>query len=230
MNQYVTGAVIKEMREQKKMTQLQLAELLGVTDKTVSKWETGKGYPDITLLEPIADAFRISVTELISGNKIKNENVSANMMRSKFYVCPVCGNAIHSMGEAVIQCHGVQLLPAEAEQTDENHMIFIERVEDEYYVRIDHEMTKDHYISFIAASSSDRIQMVKLYPEGNAEARFKISGVRRIFFYCNRDGLFSIDVVKGIDDKEKSYDDTEERRELEKTADMLFGKNITVRH
>ena len=230
MNQYVTGAVIKEMREQKKMTQLQLAELLGVTDKTVSKWETGKGYPDITLLEPIADAFRISVTALISGNKIKNENVSANMMRSKFYVCPVCGNAIHSMGEAVIQCHGVQLLPAEAEQTDENHMIFIERVEDEYYVRIDHEMTKDHYISFIAASSTDRIQMVKLYPEGNPEARFKISGVRKIFFYCNRDGLFSIDVVKGIDDKEKSYDDTEERRELEKVADMLFGKNITEQH
>ncbi len=224
MNQYVTGAVIKEMREQKKMTQLQLAELLGVTDKTVSKWETGKGYPDITLLEPIADAFRISVTELISGNKIKNENVSANMMRSKFYVCPVCGNAIHSMGEAGIQCHGVQLVPAAAAERDENHMIFIERVEDEYYVRIDHEMTKDHYISFIAASSPDRIQMVKLYPEGNAEARFKTNGVRRIFFYCNRDGLFSIDVVKGIDDKEKSYDDTDERRELEKTADILFGK------
>ncbi|WP_081667236.1 helix-turn-helix domain-containing protein [Butyrivibrio sp. MB2005] len=224
MNQYVTGAVIKEMREQKKMTQLQLAELLGVTDKTVSKWETGKGYPDITLLEPIADAFRISVTELISGNKIKNENVSANMMRSKFYVCPVCGNAIHSMGEAVIQCHGVQLLPAEPEQTDENHMIFVERVEDEYYVRIDHEMTKDHYISFIASSSPDRIQMVKLYPEGSADARFKINGVRKIFFYCNRDGLFSIDVVKGIDDKETSYDDTKERMKLEKTADMLFGK------
>ena len=196
MNQYVTGAVIKELREQKKMTQLQLAEILGVTDKTVSKWETGKGYPDITLLEPIANAFGISVTELISGNKIKNENVSANMMRSKFYVCPVCGNAIHSMGEAVIQCHGVQLLPAEAEQSDENHRIFIERIEDEYYVRIDHEMTKEHYISFITASSPDRIQMVKLYPEGNAEARFKINGVRKIYFYCNRDGLFFADIPR----------------------------------
>ena len=196
MNQYVTGAVIKELREQKKMTQLQLAEILGVTDKTVSKWETGKGYPDITLLEPIADAFSISVTELISGNRIKNENVSANMMRSKFYVCPVCGNAIHSMGEAVIQCHGVQLLPAEAEQSDENHRILIERIEDEYYVRIEHEMTKNHYISFIAASSSDRIQMVKLYPEGNAEVRFKINGVRKIYFYCNRDGLFFADIPR----------------------------------
>ena len=226
MNQYVTGEVIREMRQQKKMTQLQLAEHLGVTDKTVSKWETGKGYPDIALLEPIADAFQISVTELISGNRIKNENVSANMMRSKFYVCPICGNAIHSMGEAVIQCHGVQLFPEEAEKSDERHMIFIERVEDEYYVRIDHEMTKGHYISFIAAASSDRIQMVKLYPEGNAEARFKISGVKKIYYYCNRDGLFSIDVVKGIDDRDRSYDDTSERRELEKTADMLFGKGL----
>ena len=114
------------------MTQLQLADHLGVTDKTVSKWENGKGYPDIALLEPIADAFQISVTELISGNRIKNENVSANMMRSRFYVCPICGNAVHAMGEAVIQCHGVQLLPEEAEPTDEHHMVFIERVEDEY--------------------------------------------------------------------------------------------------
>ena len=223
MNQYVTGAVIKELREKNKMTQLQLAEKLGVSDKSISKWETGKGYPDITLLEPIADAFRISVTELISGNTIHNENVSANMLRSKFYVCPVCGNVIHSMGEAVIQCHGVTLLPAEAEPTDENHVTMIERIEDEYFVRIDHEMTKEHYISFVAAVSSDGIQIIKLYPEGNAEVRIKRRGVRKICFFCNRDGLFSIDVVKGIDDKESGYDDSAERRELEKAADMLFG-------
>ena len=191
MNQYVTGAVIRELREKNKMTQLQLAERLGVSDKTVSKWETAKGYPDITLLEPIAEVFKISVTELISGNTVHNANVSANMLRSKFYVCPVCGNVIHSMGEAAIQCHGILLTPLEAEPADERHMLSIERVEDEYYVRIDHSMTKEHYISFAAAASSDEMQMVKLYPEGNAEARFKIRGVRRIFYYCNRDGLFS---------------------------------------
>ena len=193
MNQYVTGTVIKQLREKNKMTQLQLAEKLGVSDKTVSKWETAKGYPDITLLEPIAEAFKISVTELISGNTIHNENISANMLRSKFYVCPVCGNVIHSMGEAAIHCHGIQLTPLEAEPADENHMAVIERIEDEYYVRIDHSMTKEHYISFVAAASSDDIQIVKLYPEGSAEARFKIRGVRRILFYCNRDGLFMID-------------------------------------
>ena len=199
MNQYVTGTVISELRERNRMTQLQLAERLGVSDKTVSKWETGKGYPDITLLEPIAKVFRVSVTELISGNTVQNTNVSANMLRSKFHVCPVCGNVIHSMGDAAIHCHGILLAPLEAEPTDEQHLILIERVEDEYYVRIDHSMTKEHYISFTAAVSSDKMQLVKLYPEGNAEAHFKIRGVRRIFFYCNRDGLFSIDPVKGID-------------------------------
>ena len=223
MNQYVTGAVIKELREKNRMTQRELAEQLGVSDKTVSKWETGKGYPDITLLEPIAEAFRISVTELISGNTIHNENVSANMMRSKFYVCPVCGNVIHSMGEAAIHCHGIQLTPLDAEPTDEHHMIFIERIEDEYYVRINHCMTKEHYISFMAAASTYDMQICKLYPEGSAEARFKIRGVRRIFFYCNRDGLFSIDPVKGIDDKESGYDDSQERRELENAAKKMFG-------
>ncbi len=198
MNQYVTGAIIKELREKSKLTQLQLAEKLGVSDKTVSKWETGKGYPDITLLEPIAEVFSVSVTELISGNTIRNTNVSANMRRSKFYVCPVCGNVIHSMGEADIHCHGISVVPLEAEPSNEHHPIFIERVEDEYYVRIDHSMTKEHYISFIAAVSLDDLQLIRLYPEGNAEARFRIRGVKRILFYCNRDGLFYMDVVKGM--------------------------------
>lgn len=223
MNQYVTGAVIKSLREKNKITQMKLAEKLGVSDKTISKWETGKGYPDITLLESIAEVFSISVTELISGNTVTNSNIGANMMRSRFFVCPVCGNVIHSMGEAVIHCHGVQLQPEEAEVSDEAHKIFLERVEDEYFVRIEHEMTKKHYISFIAAVSTDRIQMVKLYPEGDAQARFKIDEVKKIFSYCNRSGLFFLDPVLGIDDRDSSYDDTEERKELEKMAKMLFG-------
>lgn len=223
MDSYVTGTVIKELRQKHNMTQTELAEKLCVSDKTVSKWETAKGYPDISLLEPIAKVFGISVTELLAGNAVKNVNISANILRSKFYVCPVCGNIIHCMGEAVIQCHGVQLSPCQAEETDEKHIILIEKVEDEYYVRIEHDMTKTHYISFVAAVSGDNIQMIKLYPEGNAECRFKISGVRKILFYCNQDGLFSINVIKGIHDREASYDDSRERRELEKTAKILFG-------
>ncbi len=223
MNRYITGAIIRELREKKHLTQAELAEKLYVSDKTVSKWETGKGYPDISLLEPIAKVFGVSITELMSGKAVSNNNVSANMMRSKFYVCPICGNAIHSTGEAVINCHGVLLAPAQAEDTDEHHKIFVEGVEDEYYIRIEHDMTKQHYISFIAALSPDGIQMIKLYPEGNAEARVKVRGVKRILFYCNRDGLFGMDVHAAIDARQSAYDDSAERKALEQAAKMLFG-------
>ena len=189
MNQYVTGAIIKELREKYHLTQAEFAEKINVSDKTVSKWETAKGYPDISLLEPIAKVFDISVTELISGNTVSNVNVSANMMRSKFYVCPICGNSIHSMGEAIIQCHGIILKPCREEESDENHKIFIERVEDEYYVRIEHDMTKEHYISFVAYLTSDRVQFVKFYPEGNAETRLNIRGSGNLYIYCNKHGL-----------------------------------------
>ena len=196
MNQYITGAVIKKLREKYNLTQAELAEKLSISDKTVSKWETGRGYPDISLLEAIAGVFGISIAELISGNEINNINVSANMLRSKFYVCPVCGNIIHSMGEAVIHCHGVLLTPCQAEQSDEQHKINIEITENDYYIKIDHDMTKKHYISFVAALSPDKIEIIKLYPEGNAEARFNTRGVKRILFYCNKDGLFFINVTR----------------------------------
>ena len=199
MNQYVTGAIIRELREKNHLTQSELAEKLFVSDKTISKWETAKGYPDISLLEPIATAFGISVTELLSGTAISNMNVSANMLRSQFYVCPVCGNVIHSMGELSVSCHGIQLMPEQAEYVNEDHKILIERIEDEYYVQIEHEMSKKHYISFIAAFSSDGLQVIKLYPESIAETRLKIRGVKKIYCFCNRDGLFYIDVSKYID-------------------------------
>ncbi len=223
MDQYITGTTIRQLREQKNLTQAELAEKLFISDKTVSKWENGKGYPDISLLEPLAKVFEVSVTELLSGKTVSNVNVSANMLRSKFYVCPVCGNVIHTMGEAVIHCHGVQLTPAQAELTDEEHMIFIEGVEDEYFVRIDHEMTKTHYISFIAALSPDKLQLIKLYPEGNAEARVKTSGVSRIYYYCNRDGLYYTTVHRKIDGRKASYDDYAERKALEDTAKKILG-------
>ena len=195
MDQYVTGEAIRLLREKTHFTQAELAGKISVSDKTISKWETGKGYPDISLLEPLSKALNVSITELLSGNLITNNNVTANVLRSKFYVCPVCGNVIHSLGEAVVSCHGVTLIPELIQEADEAHRASVERVEDEYYVSVDHEMTKTHYISFIAAVSMDRCQMVKLYPEGAAEARFMISGVRRIFFYCNRDGLFIQEVI-----------------------------------
>lgn len=85
---------------------------------------------------------------------------------------------------------GITLPPLEPEAADAEHSIRLEVVEDEYYVTVSHPMEKDHYISFLAAVSDQRVQFVKLYPEGNAEARFQISRVKKIYAYCNRHGLF----------------------------------------
>lgn len=194
MNQYVTGAMIKRLRENRKMTQQQLAERIGVSDKTVSKWETGRGYPDITLIEPLSAALGVSVIELFSGEDIINTNRSFNMRRIGLYVCPVCGNIIQSTGEAVVSCCGIVLPELEAEAADEAHNIHIEKVEDEYCVTIDHEMSKTHYISFIMAVRYDGVEFTKLYPEGSAEARFGISRTKAIYCYCNKHGLFVIDL------------------------------------
>ncbi len=226
MDHYVTANVIRELREKKHMTQMELAERLHVSDKTVSKWENGKGYPDITLLQPIADVFHISVSELLAGTAVQNTNVSGNMRRSHFYICPLCSNVLFSMGEAMISCHGITLKPEPMEQDDEEHMMFIERIEDEYYVRVDHAMTKSHYISFIAGIGNDHMEMVKLYPEGPAEARLRIAGTKRIVCYCNRDGMFCIDPVKGLDDRTAYYQDMKERRELEEAGSALVQKKM----
>lgn len=192
MDRYVTGAVIRRLRENKKLTQEDLAEKIFVSSKAVSKWETGQGFPDISLLEPLADALGISVIELLSGEDIRNMNRSSNMARARFYVCPVCGNVIQSTGETVVSCCGITLPPLEAEKADPEHTIRRETVEDEYYVTVDHPMTKEHYISFLAAASDQGIQLVKLYPEGPAEARFRIDRVKKIYAYCNRHGLFQL--------------------------------------
>ena len=190
MNPYVTAAAIKTLREQKGMTQAELAEIIGVTDKAVSKWETAKGLPDISLLEPLAAALGASLPELINGSRIINKNRCGNMLRTKFYVCPVCGNVIHSTGETVACCCGITLPALEAEEADEEHALTVENVEDEYFVSVRHEMTKEHYISFIACVTGDRFQLVRLYPEGNAEARLQRRGSGELYFYCNRHGLF----------------------------------------
>ena len=189
MNTYVTGAVIKRLREERGLTQAQLAGLIGVSDKAVSKWETAKGLPDITLIDPIAKALGVSVMELMSGEAVTNRNVSGNMLRSKLYVCPICGNVVHCTGETVVSCCGVTLPPLEAEETDDDHAVTIEAVEDEQFITVHHPMTKEHYISFVAYVTSDRFQMVKLYPEGNAETRLQLRGRGFLYLYCNRHGL-----------------------------------------
>jgi DNA-binding XRE family transcriptional regulator/desulfoferrodoxin (superoxide reductase-like protein) len=191
MNNYVTGSAIRALREQKGYTQKQLAERLLVSDKAVSKWESGRGLPDISLIEPLGKTLGVSVAELLSGEYVQNRNRHGNMLKSRFYVCPVCGNAMFATGEGAFSCCGVSLPPLEPEEPDEAHEIHIERMEDEHYVRLNHPMEKTHYISFLAFVTSDRVQFVKLYPEQNAEARFHLPGRGVLYALCNRHGLLA---------------------------------------
>ena len=195
MDSYVTGTAIRRLREAKHMTQAELAEKLAVSAKAISKWETARGLPDISLLEPLAAALGVSVLELMQGEPVVNRNRSANLLRSKLYVCPLCGNVLHATGQAVVSCCGITLPPldiSEADDADEHHQLTLERVEDELFVTIHHPMTKDHYISFIAYCTGSRFESVKLYPEGTAEARFfgRGRGHGWLYWYCNHHGLF----------------------------------------
>ena len=190
MNSYITGPAIKRFREEKCLTQAQLAQIIGVSDKAVSKWETGRGLPDISLVEPLAKTLGVSVPELMNGEQILNKNRSANVQRTKFCVCPICGNVLLSMGDAVVSCCGVALPPLEAEEAADAHGIQVQQVEDEYFLSVEHPMTREHYISFLAFVSSDRVEFVKLYPEGNAETRMQLRGHGWLYTCCNRHGLY----------------------------------------
>ncbi len=225
MNQYVTGAAVKRLREKQKLTQSQLADFLGVSDRTVSKWETGRGFPDITFLEPLAKILKVSVAELFSGTEIENGNRAANLSKSNFYVCPVCGNTVFSVGKACVSCCGIQLPPLEVENElaekecvkspvehleensesqisenfeneshpGENHKIDVQKDGGEIFVRMNHEMAKSHYISWFACVRLDSVEFAKMYPEQNAEARFRNAGKCRIYAYCIKHGLFEVD-------------------------------------
>ncbi len=187
---YVTGNVIKDLREKRKITQKQLSEKLQVSDKTISKWETNRGLPDIGLICPLAEALGVSVAELLMGEITENNNKSANMKKVQFYVCPICGNVIQAIGKGIYSCCGIMLPVAEVEEDSDLHKIQVEIIDTEYFISMKHEMTKEHYISFVAYATSNHMELIKLYPEQNVECRFAKKGHGILYAYCNKHGLF----------------------------------------
>lgn len=187
---YVTGKTIKELREKKQLTQKQLADKLHISDKTISKWETDRGLPDISLIEALAEVFGVSIVELFTGDVAVNSNKAANMKKLQFYVCPICGNVIQAIGQGVYSCCGITLPPVEVEEESETHKLQVEVIDNEYYVHMDHPMTKEHYISFVAYVTTNHSEIVKLYSEQNVECRFAKRGHGTFYAYCNKHGLY----------------------------------------
>lgn len=184
------GALLKRLRTEHGLTQKQAAEMLSVSDKTVSKWECGGGCPDISMLAELSRMYGVSAEALLNGELITDSRNGGNMKRTKFYVCPECGNIIIASGGGELSCCGRKLAALAAEKPDEKHVPEVEIVDGEYYVTFDHPMEKSRYIMFAALVDYDRVSFVRLYPEQDAAVRLpRTGGGGTLYFYCSEHGL-----------------------------------------
>ncbi|MBP1762203.1 MAG: transcriptional repressor DicA [Firmicutes bacterium] len=190
MDCYKVGKLIYGLRKEKGLTQKQLADTMNISDRTISKWERGLGCPDVSLLQELSKVLEVNIEKILSGDLEPNDAEGGNMKRIKFYVCPNCANIITTTGEAEVSCCGRKLAALIPKPSDEKHCLTVETVEDDYYITFAHEMKKAHYISFVAHVSSDRILLVKLYPEQSGEVRFPKMYGGKIYFGCNQHGLW----------------------------------------
>lgn len=184
------GKLILSLRKEKQLTQLQLAEVINVSDKAISKWERGLGCPDVSLLPELSAALGVNIEKLLSGELDPNSADRGNLKRLRFYVCPVCGNILTSTGDAELSCCGRRLHPLAAKPADDEHRLHTEQIEDDCYITFSHEMSKSHYLSFIACVSGDKALLVRLYPEQGGDVRFPMIYGSRLYFYCSRHGLW----------------------------------------
>ncbi|WP_414150778.1 helix-turn-helix domain-containing protein [Acetobacterium carbinolicum] len=192
------GILLKALRKEKEMTQKQVADRMHISDKTISKWERGLGCPDVSLLGELSELFEVNIEKILLGDLELNDMETGNLKRIRFYVCPNCGNVISTTGDAQLSCCGRKLAPLVAKPTDEKHSAMVEDDDGEYYITFDHEMSKDHFLSFVAYVSADRSLFIKLYPEQMAAVRLPaMSGGKlgkkygsKLYYYCSRDGLW----------------------------------------
>lgn len=189
MDNEKTGRLIRDLRTEKGLTQVQLAGLINVSDKAVSKWERGLGCPDVSLLGTLSEVLEVNIDRLLEGELGENSE-AVTMNKIKFYICEKCGSVFTSLGGGELSCCGKKLSPLELKNADEAHALKLEEVEDEWYVTCPHEMTKEHYISFIAFVSYDRVTLVKTYPEQDLAVRFPQSSAGYFCYYCTNDGFY----------------------------------------
>lgn len=182
-----SGELLRTLRKSKSMTQKEVADKLGILPKTVSKWETGRGFPDVSMLTSLAEILGVSEKILLSGSLSENKTDAGNIKRTKFYVCPCCGSFMQGVGNCQVMCCGKVILPASPQKADN---IKVSEADNDFYVEFNHEMTKEHYISFASFIGFDRVLTIKLYPEQESAVRFPKMFRGNLYYYCNKHGLF----------------------------------------
>ena len=190
MDMKKTGELLGRLRKEKGMTQKQAAERLQVSDRTISKWERGMGLPDVSLWKGISALYGVEIEKILDGELQEKGRETGNMKRMKFYCCEHCGNIFWSMGGGEISCCGRKLSPLQAKAAEDGHDMKVEAVGNEYYITFPHVMKKEHYISFAALVSWDRVTLVRLYPEQAAEVYLPRQRRGEVYYCCSEHGLF----------------------------------------
>lgn len=190
MNQEKMGLLLRTLRIQKSMTQKQLADKLGLSGKTVSKWECGQGCPDVAVLPELAAILGISMEDLLSGQLPEQETNGGNMKNLKFYVCPHCGNLLTASGSPNISCCGRILTPLQHRKADEAHTVTVEEIDGEWFLTCAHPMEKGHSLMFAALVTSERLTLVRQWPEWDFQVRLPKRGHGILYWYCTQHGLF----------------------------------------
>lgn len=191
MDNVKMGRLLARLRKEKGLTQKRMADAMHISDRTISKWERGAGFPDIALLRELSDFLGVEMNTMLSGDLGENQYDGGNMKKIKFYVCQDCGNVSVSSSGAQISCCGRRLMSLDAQPCDTEHATNIENVECEQFVTVKHDMQKGHYISFVAHVGYDSVHIVKLYPEQDAQLRMPFMRGGTLYVYCTRDGLFA---------------------------------------
>ena len=141
-------SIIRKLRTDLNMTQKQPADKLGISDKAVSKWESGLDCPDITLVTELSEILSVSLESLLSGSTETSDFKEVNMKKNKYYICPQCGNITVCTGDAEVSCCGRKLTAATPVKAAEEQKLSAEIVEDEWFISGSCPMTKNDCISF----------------------------------------------------------------------------------
>lgn len=222
MNNKKTGAFIRQQRKELFLSQKQLAEKLNVTDKSVSKWETGRGAPDISLLVPLAEVLGVTVTEILKGEKLKekklndasNEIIVKTMKQSKKRI--ICAAAVMLIIISVL----LSLYPAHHFFTsvDANDTRAIEKMANDYFRTDDEDMViiksvqKGDYYAFLMQSEketklrlfrTDEIFKNRIFVSGGSGGDGVEGDV--VHLYCTGENRMNISIFYGYDIKNDKY-------------------------
>lgn len=183
------GRLIATLRKEKGLTQQNLADAIGVQNKTVSKWECGLGFPDLSFWSDLSTIFGVDMTQLMEGEITPNKPDIGNINRVRFYVCPSCNNILFSTGSASNFCCGRKLEPLKLAEPAEALKVKAVEMDTDYYISFDHPMEKEHYILFAACVDSDKVLLNRLYPEQDSALRIPMSFRGKLYLYCVKDGM-----------------------------------------